>query len=118
MIKKYNLDKIIKFVIFSNILLFFFTSLNAVLINPNVDADVTYNDSSKGIWWSEISIYAKTGISVGDIIEIPYSASNSTDDELYPMYLKIKDTDLTVCRNELAPGSEPICFFNFHLYIA
>ncbi len=119
MIKKYNLDKIIKFVIFSNILLFFFTSLNAVLIDPNVDADISYNDSSKGIWWSEFSIYAKTGISVGDIIEIPYVSYDVIGEsfDLFPLFLKLKDTDIIICVNEFLDnivGYEfyPLCFYN------
>lgn len=110
----------INFVIFLSL---FLVLVNAVVLQPGVDADITYNDSSKGIWWSEMNIYAKTGISVGDIIEMSYNASNSSNTDLYPMTLKVKDVDTIICVNELLDNiapyiSYPICFYNNDPYHA
>lgn len=104
----------INFILFLSL---FVSTSYAVTLTPGIDADITYSDSSKGIWWSELSIYAKTGISVGDIIEMPYNASNSTDYGLYPLMLKLKDNDIIICVNELLDNiapytSYPICFYN------
>ena len=58
--------------IFILVFIFSFFSVYSVVLNPVTDITINFNDSSKGIWWSEFSIYAKTGISVGDIIELNY----------------------------------------------
>lgn len=112
--KNFNFNKVGLFLI---LLFSLFYSINAVILVPGVDADINYSDSPRGIWWSSMNIYARTSINPGDIIQISYTASNSTDDELYPLFLKLKNVDTIICVNELLDNispytSYPVCFYN------